>query len=139
MHVMNPRILAFIVLLLPFFSSVSRSDIIKANSLEARSDGVNITIRWTSDDETGVARFEIERQSDVDGGFVTVAVLDPKGPSLYEFIDRTVFRKSATLYYYRIKVVFSNNQPPVYTVSIPVSHTVSGVRRTWGSIKSMFR
>jgi hypothetical protein len=136
---MNPRILWLIVLFLPLWSGVSLADIIKPNSLDARSDGVNITIRWTSDDETGVARFEVERQSDGDGTFATVAVLDPKGASLYEFVDRTVFRKSATLYYYRIKVVFSNNQSPVYTASIPVSHTVSSVRRTWGSIKSMFR
>jgi hypothetical protein len=119
--------------------SVAHSEIIKSTSLQASSDGINITIRWVTEDESNVARFEIERRTDNDAAYATVASLDPKGPSLYEYVDRSVFRKTATIYHYRVKIYFSSGAPPVYSIDLPVSHTVSGVRRTWGSIKAMFR
>jgi hypothetical protein len=135
----NMRI-AFQFILLSFISwSVATSEIIKSSSLQASSDGVNITLRWVTVDETNVARFDIERRSESDGSYITIASVDPKGPTLYEFVDYSVFRKSQTVYHYRIKIVFSDGSAPVYTMDIPVSHTVSGVRRTWGSIKAMFR
>jgi hypothetical protein len=118
---------------------VVRSDIIKSTSVQASSDGVNITLRWVTEDETSVARFDVERRDENAATFIPIASLDPKGPSLYEYVDRSVFRKTASIYHYRIKVSFTNGTAPVYTVDIPVSHTVSGVRRTWGSIKAMFR
>jgi hypothetical protein len=118
---------------------VAHSDIIKSSSIQASSDGVNITIRWVTEDESNVARFDIERRDEGAAAYTPIASLDPKGPSLYEYVDRSVFRKTASIYHYRIKVSFSNGAAPVYSIDIPVSHTVSGVRRTWGSIKAMFR
>jgi len=32
-----------------------------------------------------------------------------------------------------------DNTPATYVGPLTVAHTVSGVRRTWGSIKAMFR
>ena len=52
---------------------------------------------------------------------------------------RRAFKKITTMYHYRIKISYTNGAMPTYTVDLPVSHTVSGVRRTWGSIKAMFR
>ena len=118
---------------------VSSAEVIKSTSLQASSDGVNITVRWITEDESNVTRFEVERRTDNDAAYTSIATLDPKGPSLYEYIDRSVFRKTATIYHYRIKISFANGAAPVYTIDLPVSHTVSGVRRTWGSIKAMFR
>jgi hypothetical protein len=115
------------------------ADIIKDNSFQASSNGVNVTIHWITDQEPSVARFEVQRRSGTDGAFTTIGTLDPKGPSLYEFVDNTAFRKVTTLYQYRIVVVFNNGSAPVVSTAISVSHTVSGVRRTWGSIKAMFR
>ncbi len=133
------RLIGYITSLLLVLSSSAFSDIFKTGSLQATSDGVNVTLHWITDDETNVARFEVERSSGFDNSFVTIATVDPKGPSLYEFVDNSAFRRVATLYQYRIKVVFSNGAMPVYSQTVSVSHTVSGVRRTWGSIKSLFR
>lgn len=130
---------SFISALFLLFITLALGGVIRPDSFQARSDGVDITLQWTTEDESGVARFEIEREAEGDAGFQTIASVDARGPSLYQYVDRTVFRKSATMYYYRVKIVYSNGSLPVYTASIPVSHTVSGVRRTWGSIKSMFR
>ncbi len=138
---MRPFLRKLVYLCAPLLvvSSLAVGDIFKANSLQASSDGVNVTLRWVTDDETNIARFEIERSSAKDGNYVTIASVDPKGPSLYEFIDNTAFQRTTTVYQYRIKVIFTTNQAPFYSPSLVVSHTVSGVRRTWGSIKSLFR
>ena len=100
---------------------------------------MNIVLRWVTDDETNVARFEIERRTGTDGSFSSVAIVSPKGPSLYELVDYSAFHKVTTIYQYRIKVVYADNTPATYVGPLTVAHTVSGVRRTWGSIKAMFR
>ena len=136
---MNTRILALAIVLALTSVSITLAEIIKTGSLQAYSDGVNVTLHLVTEDEANVARFEVERSSSNDGMFVLVTSIDPKGPSVYEFVDNSAFRRTTTLYQYRIKVVFSNGAAPFYSSALTVSHTVSGVRRTWGSIKSMFR
>lgn len=115
------------------------ADIIREGSLQARSDGSNITLNWVTEDEANVAKFEIERRAGTSGPFVYIATVYPKGASLYEFVDPSAYKVSSTLYQYRIKIVFSDNRSPAYVGPVTVNHTVSGVRRTWGSIKAMFR
>jgi len=122
-----------------FCVQTALAEVIKGGSFQAQSDGINVILRWITEDETNVVRFEIERRSGLEGSFTSIAQMAPKGSSLYEFIDYSVFRKTASIYQYRIKVVFSNNATPVFTEPVTVTHTVSGVRRTWGSIKAMFR
>ena len=125
--------------LICFCTTFALAEIIKTGSFQAYSDGINVTLHWVTEDESNVVRLEIERSSGTDGSFVMISTLDPKGPSLYEYVDNSAFRRITTLYQYRIKVVFSNGTNPIYTAPLTVSHTVSGVRRTWGSIKSLFR
>ncbi len=136
---MGIRVIFCTILLLILMVSPSSADVIRQGTLQATSDGIDVTIRWMTEDESAVALFEIERRGGTDGAFATIGTADPKGPSLYEFVDHSAFLKAASLYQYRIKVSFSDGRAPFYTVPLTVSHTVSGVRRTWGSIKAMFR
>jgi hypothetical protein len=110
---------------------------IRDGSLSAYSNGTNIVVRWASDDETGVTGYTIERKAGGSSTFVrlTDPALAPKGSgSAYEFVDNTAFRTLDNFYQYRITALGVN---AVYYVS--VNHSVSSVRRTWGSIKAMFR
>lgn len=127
-----------IFLLLVLVQTLSFSEVIKSGSFQATSDGNRITLCWVTVKEAGVIRFEVERRARVEGDFVAIGNVDPKGPSLYEFIDYSALGKTAVIYQYRIKIVFSNNTV-MYSSTVTVSHTVSGIRRTWGSIKAMFR
>jgi len=136
---MGIRVIFCTMILLLMMVSISGADIIRQGTLQATSDGIDVTIRWMTEDESAVAMFEIERRGGTDGDFATIGSADPKGPSLYEFVDHSAFLKTASLYQYRIKVTFNDGRAPFYTAPLTVSHTVSGVRRTWGSIKAMFR
>ena len=129
----------YVLLSLLCFSTIALAEVIRNGSLQASSDGINVTLHWITDDEANVARFDVERRSGTDGAFIAIATIDPKGPSSYEYIDNSAFRKTSTIYQYRVKISFTNTGNVVYSPILTVTHTVSGVRRTWGSIKSMFR
>lgn len=132
------RTLAPFVVLFLVSASVALSGGIRDGSLSAYSNGSTVTIRWVSEDETNVTGYIIERK--YGGGDNWIRITDtpipPKGPgSSYEFIDNTAFRTTDNIYTYQITAVGSGSLP--YLVS--VDHKTTGVRRTWGSIKAMFR
>ncbi len=105
----------------------------------ASSNGSDIVIRWNTESEAGVQQFIIVRRAGTDGEFIPVATLQPKGDrSSYEYVDRSVFKATASIFQYRVRV--ENGQTPApETEIVTVSHVSSTARRTWGSIKAMFR
>lgn len=114
--------------------------VVREGSLSGRSDGNTITIRWLSEDETGVLRYVLERKAGANGMFMQLAEIQPKGNNeSYQYIDDTAFRVLESIYQYRLKVLFIDGSAPMYYGPITVSHRTSDVRRTWGSIKAMFR
>ena len=114
---------------------------IKDGSLSAYSNGTNIVVRWSSETETDVYGYRIERRAGPEGSpFVqlTGADIAPRGDgSLYEFTDNAAYRVTDNIYVYRVTAVIPGNRSIAYYVT--VNHRVSSVRRTWGSIKAMFR
>jgi hypothetical protein len=134
---MNNRI-PFIVTACALAFCASFAGPIKDNSLTATSDGNAILVRWLSEDETGVLRYELERKAGLGGQFFLLTTKDVQGNnSTYEYVDDSAFRVTESLYQYRVKVIL--NGTSVYFGPITVSHKTSDVKRTWGSIKAMFR
>lgn len=128
-----------VFILLLILSVVALSDVVKDGSFQATSDGSNVTLRWITEDESNVTRFEIEKRSGTDGEYKTIASVEPRNVSNYEFVDYSAMGKTSSLYQYRIKVVFANGANPLYVGPVTVTHSVSGVRKTWGSIKALFK
>lgn len=118
-------------------ATASFAQVIK--SLQAYSDGSNIILRWNTEDETNVKEFIIERRAGTIGTFNRIANLNPKGASLYEYIDQTAFKSTASIYQYKIKIKFTSEIADQDVGPVTVSHSVNSVKRTWGSIKAMFR
>ena len=135
----RPSILTAFVLVFATMTAFS-SGPLKDGSLAAESDGNNIVIQWATDDETGVRSFEIERKAGLYGQFFLLDEIAPKGSnSAYEYVDDSALRvTSESIYQYRLKILFTNGTS-IYSPEITVVHAVSSVRRTWGSIKAMFR
>ncbi len=105
----------------------------------------NVIVRWTTADESGVKMFKILRAPVSRGtveGFLEVGTIERaqlKGNnSTYEFIDTDVFKVADRVFAYRIRVVFQNNtfsDSDIATTAV----LSSAAKRTWGSIKAMFR
>jgi len=132
-----PFRLASVICVLVVAASAAFGGAIKDGTLSAYSNGTNIIVRWVSENEAGVRGYAIERKAGMDGPFITLTVepLFCKGNNeAYEFIDQSAFRTTDNLYQYKITALGTG---AVYYVT--VNHSVSSVRRTWGSIKAMFR
>lgn len=127
------------IALLTLFTFTALADIIRPGSFTGRSDGSNVVLAWITDEEPNVARFEIERRTGTIGEFLYIGSVQARGPSEYQFIDHSSLRVTSILYQYRIKIIFTNGTPPQIVGPITVTHSVSGVRKTWGSIKALFR
>lgn len=140
------RIKIFILALFLSCTSLFAAEI-SIDYLTAKSDGKNITIEWKSSTERNVSRYEIERAS-TDQQYRYVGQIDARGgQSLYHYTDEDAFMKQSgdnpsvaqlTKYSYRLKYVGSDNTVS-YSNTVNVAHNVSGVRRTWGMIKEIFR
>lgn len=116
---------------------------IRDGSLSGSSDGVSITIRWTSESEAAVLGYRIERRAGREGSpfiLLTSPDIAPRGDgTTYEFVDNAVFRTSDNnAYVYRVTLVTADRSLGSYTTTV-LHGGVSSVRRTWGSIKAMFR
>lgn len=132
--------LKIISLLLPFIAVASvYAGGVRDGSLNAKSNGSGVYVWWYSNDETGVAHFEVWRSSGSSSSFLKIGQKSLKGNGeFYDFQDDTAFKLTDNYYQYRVRVVFSDGS--VFdTAPVGVIHSVSSVRRTWGSIKAMFR
>lgn len=105
---------------------------------KARSDGDSILIEWETLEESNVNYFAILRRN-INGDFVEIKKISPKGSnSYYSYRDDSAFKTTDKIFVYKLEIV-SNNSEKTYSREIYVTHNVSSVKRTWGSIKAMFR
>lgn len=105
----------------------------------ADSNGENITLTWQSTDEQNVKEYVILRGPDKDN-LISIATIPAKGSnSSYVFYDKSAYKSTGSFYAYGLVIVDvdGTRSEPMYTF---VSHDgVSSIKRTWGSIKALFR
>lgn len=135
--VMNPRVFTLAVILLALPALLFSGTGPLTAPPQASHDGGHVVLQWQSTDESNVSRYDIERKDGADGVFRYLDKKSPEGNgSVYVFDDFSAFRTTGSFYQYRVTAYFNNGNPPVpYYTQL----TVSSVRRTWGSIKAMFR
>jgi hypothetical protein len=127
-------------LFLALLMAATVSAIVIKDRPTAQSNGTDVTIRWNTSDEGGVVRFDVLRRSGTAGDFTIVGSVDQlKGNnSTYEFVDKSAFKTTGGFYQYKVRII--NGQVPApETEIVPVAHLTSTYKRTWGSIKAMFR
>lgn len=116
--------------------------IVFANALlsvfQAHSDGNDIIIEWQTTQENNLKEFVVQRKT-ANSDFIDLATVKAKGSnSYYTYRDESAYKSTGTLYIYRLKIV-DNDNTVSYSADVSVSHNVSSVKRTWGSIKALFR
>lgn len=107
----------------------------------AKNNSEGILVEWKTVDEAGTVKFDLERSVNTPDNFLSLHSKNATGNnSYYSYQDNSVeaMNSSATIYYYRLKCSDAAGAY-TYTNHITVSHTVSGIRSTWGSIKAIFR
>lgn len=138
-------VLALFILLLPVIAVASS---IVSNFI-AIPDNDRVYVRWTSQNEATLIRYELYRQQDQNAP-VFLTNLFPQGNNRnYEFVDMSVggFNRNANpneppqpLVFqrltYTLKLVTASGTTELQT---QVNFQTSTTRRTWGSIKALFR
>ncbi len=88
--------------------------------------------------EEGLKETSVERKV-VHGAFSSVGVVTAKGDnSSYSFTDENAFKVQDGLYIYRLRFVNSDGTSSLSSEQ-SVTHLTSVSKKTWGSIKALFR
>lgn len=101
-------------------------------------DGDNVVLEWKTSEEVNVQDYVIQKRTP-QSDFFDIATVQPNSSHLYRYVDQSAYKNNDVIYIYRIKIVPSNNSVATYSGEASVSINISGIRRTWGSIKAMFR
>ena len=136
-----------ILLFIFAFAAIAYASDSILKNFTAESGGDFVTLRWTTENESGIRQFEIERSSS-DQVYKKIETKLASGKaSSYSYIDEEAFMKqgsgndeltSKNVYSYRLKLVYKDNNT-TYSDEAYVMHKPSSFRRTWGMIKEMFR
>jgi hypothetical protein len=106
-------------------------------SAEPHQDRVEI--KWTTKSEIDAHHFVILRSNN-NQNYINLKTLSCNGPgSTYEYIDKDIAFKSTAPKYYRIKVYSGDGRLIEESDTMIVHPNISGIFRTWGAIKAIFR
>lgn len=105
----------------------------------ARTEGENVKLEWKTGEESNLNKFVIERKTQ-QSSYVDLTTITPKGNnSFYTYIDESIYKASDYVFTYRLRIV-DNDQKISYSSEVSVAPNLSDItKRTWGSIKAMFR
>ena len=102
------------------------------------SDSENIILSWHTMQEENLTETVVMRKVH-DGVYAEIATLDAKGNnSSYTYIDENAFKIEDGVYKYQLKFTHSDGKIS-YSNEQAVTHLTSVKKRTWGSIKALFR
>lgn len=104
-----------------------------------RSTGESIVLEWQTGQENNLKTFVIERKTPI-SNFYEIGTINCKGSnSTYTYTDYNAYKSNEAAYIYRLKLVDKDGDVS-YSNEVTVTHGgVSSVKRTWGSIKALFR
>jgi len=105
----------------------------------ADSNGDNIVLSWQSTTEESVNHYEILRGPDRDNLSILTTVEAKGNNSNYSYVDESAYKTAESFYAYGLVIVDNDGSKsePMYRF---ITHNgVSSVKRTWGSIKALFR
>ena len=134
-------LIAFAIFLMAFTltSTVMFSDV------RGTSESDGILIQWSTSQENGIKDFAVEKASQINNKFFEIGTVTPTGGgSSYHYTDSQIYKtSSSSIFVYRVRAD-GNDGSTTYSdnISVPYdfSSSLSGVaKRTWGSIKAMFR
>lgn len=138
---MRHSIIALAVFLVAFSptSSVTFSD------FRASSGTDGITLSWTTSQENGIKDFAVEKASQINGQFYQLdgTIASTGSGNTYQFTDNELYKTtSSAIFTYRIRADGTDGSVS-YSSQVTASYNFPGLsgvaKRTWGSIKAMFR
>jgi len=115
----------------------------RISSFHARRQSNTVILEWTTEEEGGLVKFQIQRSTDSINWINIGEKLPLPGQSgerkSYSFTDNSIFKNMHTgTFYYRLIIIDAQGNSTPHDVIVSIAGN-SGLRHTWGSIKAMFR
>ncbi|HED10203.1 MAG TPA: hypothetical protein ENJ10_05915 [Caldithrix abyssi] len=105
----------------------------------AQPEANKVVVSWVTSKEVGVKSFVIKRSMD-NKTFIELSTVPAKGPGYrYEYIDNDVLFKGSNVLYYKVAGLSPTGEVISETTTMNVLPNISGLFRTWGAIKAVFR
>jgi len=98
-----------------------------------------VVIEWVTKSEDGVKKFVVLRSTDDQNYSEIGFVVSKNKPETYNYTDENVVFKDTQTFFYKLRATRSDNSMIEETQSLIVHPNISGIYRTWGAIKAMFR
>lgn len=131
------RYLLHTFILLLFVIPAFAGSIFSEYSAEPQQDRVEL--KWITKSEIDADHFTVLRSNDSQN-FIQLKTVNCKGPgTTYRYVDKDIVFKSVEPKYYKIKVFKKNGELLEETDTMIVHPSISGIFRTWGAIKALFR
>ncbi len=126
-----------VILILLIFTALAYASSIFSEA--SAVPGTNrVTINWVTSSEINIDKFVVLRSTD-DVSYIEISRIVPKGPGTrYEYIDDGVLFKDISPLFYKLRAVDINGKV-VDESSMLVHPNISGIFRTWGTLKALFR
>jgi len=111
---------------------------VKFSDFNIVSDSNNIILSWHTMQEENLSETVVTRKLH-NGVYAEIARIDAKGDnSSYTYIDENAFKIEDGVYKYQLKFKHSDGSISKSNEQ-SVTHLTSVEKRTWGSIKALFR
>ena len=134
---MQRYLLYTLFLMLFAVSAAFAGSIFSEYSAEPQQDRVEV--KWTTRSEIDADHFSILRSND-NQTFIQLKTVNCAGPgTTYRYTDKDIVFKSVEPKYYKIKAYKKNGELLEETDTMIVHPSISGIFRTWGAIKALFR
>lgn len=104
----------------------------------ATNSGQQTLLEWSTDSPEQISLFHVQRSFDGRQYYTIADVSCRSGVNNYSYNDDDLFKGELHTFYYRIEAVTSYRNSEFSEV-VEVTVSFSGIKRTWGSIKAMFR
>lgn len=137
---MNKKFIKLIVLAIfvAQFHFIFADTIVAPPGLQYQSTGESIILTWETTSEVNLKHFVVKRRA-LDGEFVQIATVEPRSDHKYEFVDRSVYKSESSVYKYLVVIIENDGRENGVVGEVSVAPDLTSVRRTWGSIKALFR
>jgi hypothetical protein len=134
------KIAHFILILCFFTFSFAADNLFKEFS--AKPEANKVILSWVTSDESSVKYFLVKRSNDNQATFIELSKVNSKGAGYkYIYIDTNVFFKANGTVHYKIEAIDQNGQIVEVTPlgGGMVHPDITGLFKTWGAIKNIFR
>jgi hypothetical protein len=112
---------------------------VEYSNFTVASSGNNVVLSWQTGSELNLKEITIERKI-VNGVYSAIGTISAKGDnSSYSYVDENVYKVNDAVYTYQLRFINLNGDSYISKEKPSVAVLASVSKKTWGSIKALFR